>query len=279
MSEPRTDIYFFHVPKTAGSSLSRMIRAAYLPADCCPAQTVRELVAMRPERVPGYRCYTGHLFTLLEPLAGRKLPTVTVLRDPFEQTMSLIRHCQRIDFVAGLRAPLLARGLEKAWKTWPTLRRRIEAAWCPVVMNNFQTRVLGSDVVHPGRLRRTYYGLTYPFLGPEFCDPRLDMDALLDRAKERLRAMAAVGTVERHAETVEAIFDVIGVDRPPTIPWINAGRPPSLRHCRWRDSGIVSHDFAALIDSQNRHDAELHRFAGELLDARLRRVSAEAAAP
>lgn len=272
MNQPRTDIHFYHVPKTAGSSLSLMIRATYPAAECCPAQTVRELVALRPDRVPGYRCYTGHLFTLLEPLAGRTIPTVTVLRDPFEQTMSLIRHCQRFDLVAGIRGPLIARGLEKAWKWWPALRQRIEAGWCPVVMNNFQTRVLGSEIEHPGRLSRNYYGFTYPFLNPGFSSPDVDMDAIFERAKARLRSMAVVGTVERYAETVGAIFGMLGAKPPQVMQWHNSGRGTADRHRGYRESGLVLDQFARLIDEQNHYDSALHRFAGELLDARLRRA-------
>lgn len=266
MPSPQSDIYFFHVPKTAGSSLSLMLRELYHPSECCPAQTVRELVNMNADHVPGFRCYTGHLFTLLQPLARREIPTVTILRDPFEQTMSLIRHCQRIDFIAGLRPPLLARGLEKTWKVWPRLRSRIEKAWCPVVMNNFQTRVLGGDITHPGRLSSTYSGLTYPFLSPDFCSPHLNMDQLLANAKERLQRMAVVGTVERYAETIEAIFAFLQAPLPSTMPWVNSGRSATNRKIKWRDSGMVCKEFAALIERQNEYDYELYRFAGELLE-------------
>jgi hypothetical protein len=153
---------------------------------------------MNPAMVPAYRCYTGHFFSLLEPLAGRPLPTVTVLRDPFEQTVSLIRHCQRIDRIAGVIAPLYARGLEQAWKRLPLLRKAIEKRWVPVVMNNFQTRVLWQLISGiPDKLKADYYGITYPFLEPAFSSPDADMDQLFEKAKARLDKMAVVGTVER----------------------------------------------------------------------------------
>lgn len=263
---PTGEIHFFHIPKTAGTSLSSLVRNAYPPGECIPAHTALELTSMNPAMVPAYRCYTGHFFSLLEPLAGRPLPTVTVLRAPFEQTVSLIRHCQRIDRIGGVIAPLYARGLEQAWKHLPLLRKAIEKRWVPVVMNNFQTRVLGSDIRHPGQLKADYYGITYPFLEPAFSSPDADMDQLFEKAKARLDKMAVVGTVERLPETVSLIFEVIGVPVPQHIPRLNTGNKQAYTH---RRSGKISPAFAALIDKGNKYDRALYDYARQLLDRKL----------
>lgn len=265
-NSPPGEIHFFHIPKTAGTSLSSLIRNAYPSGECIPAHTVLELTAMDPAKVPAYRCYTGHFFSLLEPLAGRALPTVTVLRDPFEQTVSLIRHCQRIDRIGGVIVPLYARGLEQAWKRFPLVRRTIEQRWTPVVMNNFQTRVLGSDILHPGRLKPDYYGITYPFLEPGFSSPDADMDELFEKAKARLDKMAVVGTVERLHETVSLIFEVIGAPVPQHIPRLNSGTMPVRTH---RPAGNTSAELASLIDRENIYDRALYKYANSLLERKL----------
>ena len=64
---PCSDIHFWHIPKTAGTSVAGMIRRAYSFGECIPAHTVRELVAMRAADIPNYRCYTGHFFRCSNP--------------------------------------------------------------------------------------------------------------------------------------------------------------------------------------------------------------------
>ncbi len=255
---PATEIHFFHIPKTAGTSVAGLIRRAYPSEECLPAHTVRELIALPLEVVPRYRCYTGHFFSLLEPMVGRALPTVTILRDPVEQTLSLLRHCQRHVPGAGYVAPFFARLLDLLWQRVPALRARLEASWCPVLMNNFQTRVLGSELRRPERLRRNFHGLTYPFLDPGFCDPAADLERLHARAVERLKTMAVVGTVEQLPETVERIFELLRVPSPDAVPRENV----SPRRER------VSREFLELIERQTCYDRRLHQLAGELLAAR-----------
>jgi len=215
---------------------------------------------MRTDDVPNYRCYTGHFFSLLEPLVGRSLPTVTILRDPVEQTLSLLRHCQRYVPGAGLLSPTLAKALSFVWEKFPTRRSSIEKRFCPVLMNNFQTRVLGSDIIKPGKLERNFYGLTYPFLEPTFCHPNADMERLYERAIARLEAMVVVGTVERLTDTLGLIFKLLGMQCPAEVPHKNISN--SGTRC-------LSNDFRELIELQNSYDIKLHRFATQLLKREL----------
>lgn len=239
--------------------MAGMLRRAYPSGECIPAHTMRELVAMSAADIPNYRCYTGHFFSLLEPLVGRSLPTVTILRDPVEQSLSLMRHCQRYVPGAGLLSPLLARTVPFVWENFPARRALIEKRWCPVLMNNFQTRVLGSSVSMPDSLARNFYGMTYPFLEPSFCSPDADLELLYNRAVERLESMAVVGTVEKLSETVALIFRLVGLSAPSVLPEDNksSSRP------------ALSPEFLELIKKQNYYDFRLHKLATELLDRKL----------
>jgi hypothetical protein len=254
---PSSEIHFWHIPKSAGTSVASLIRRAYPASECIPAHTARDLLAMKAADIPNYRCFTGHFFSLLEPLVGRRLPTVTILRDPVEQTLSLLRHCQRYVPGAGFLAPLLARSLPVLWECFPPIRSRIENAWCPVLMNNFQTRVLAGEFPMPPQIGPNFYCLTYPFLERSFCSPEADMDALYARAVQRLESMVVVGTVERLEETVRQISRRFGLPRPRDIPRENVSRYRTHR---------VSAKFLALLEEQNRYDFRLHRLATELLE-------------
>jgi hypothetical protein len=257
---PNSEIHFWHIPKTAGTSVAGMIRRAYPASECIPAHTARDLLAMRTADIPNYRCFTGHFFSLLEPLAGRRLPTVTILRHPVQQTLSLLRHCQRHVRGAGLFAPLLARSLPFVWERFPPIRSRIESAWCPVLMNNFQTRVLAGAFPMPVQLGRNFYGLTYPFLERSFCSPKVDLDELYARAVQRLESMVVVGTVERLEETVLRICQLFGLPMPCDIPRENVSRNRTLG---------VSSKFLTLVEEQNSYDFRLYRLATELLERNL----------
>ena len=257
---PHSEIHFWHIPKTAGTSVAGLIRRAYPPSECIPAHTARDLLAMRAADIPDYRCFTGHFFSLLEPLVGRCLPTVTILRDPVQQTLSLLRHCQRYVPGAGLFAPFLTRSLSFVWEHFPPSRSRIENAWCPVLMNNFQTRVLAGEFPTPARLGRNFYGLTYPFLERSFCSPEVDLDQLYARAVQRLESMVVVGTVERLEETVCRICELFGLAVPTDIPRENVAR---------NRTPLVSSKFLALVEEQNRYDFRLYRLATELMERNL----------
>ncbi|MCE9518730.1 MAG: hypothetical protein K8R87_04095 [Verrucomicrobia bacterium] len=252
--------------------MAGMIRRAYAPEEGIPAHTVRELIALPPEEIPRYRCYTGHFFSLLRPLVGRDLPTITVLREPFAHTMSLIRHCQRREPQSGWRAPLAARAAHFLWDWFPPARRCLERLCCPVVMNNFQTRVLGCEIEHPGNLNPDFYGLTYPFLHHSLTEPPVDMEVLLERAKSRLREMVVVGTVERFEETVRLVFEHLGVPMPAEIPRDNVNRSFNKRS-QGRDG--VSRAFASLIDRETIYDRALYQYAQELLEAQIKRGGVE----
>lgn len=256
---PTSEIHFWHIPKTAGTSVAGMIRRAYPASECIPAHTARELVAMSADNVPNYNCYTGHFFSILEPLVGRRLPTVTILRDPVEQTLSLLRHCQRYVPGAGLLAPFLARSLPVVWERFPPIRPRIENAWCPVLMNNFQTRVLGSEIRVPDRLPKNFYGMTYPFLDPDFCSDRADLEALYERAVARLESMAVVGTVEQLPETVGLIFKLLGIEPPQLLAKDNIGT----------NSHVHSPQFLELVSKENVYDIRLYRLGARMLQSQL----------
>jgi hypothetical protein len=80
-----TDIYFLHIPKTTGSSLTRLMHDAYPHHERLPVFEWYELIAIESRRLQEYRCFAGHFGSGLDRLLDRRVPTVTLLRDPVRE--------------------------------------------------------------------------------------------------------------------------------------------------------------------------------------------------
>src|SRR3569833_3418616 len=89
------DIYFAHIPMTAGSSLACYIRSAFRQDECMPAHEWKDLSRMSRERIESYRCYLGHFGVSFLSLLQRDIATITFLHDPVERSLSHIKYGER----------------------------------------------------------------------------------------------------------------------------------------------------------------------------------------
>ena len=82
-------VFFMHVPKTGGVSVSTFLQSIFRPAEICPPPTGDGRWRHRPSEVAHFRLFSGHFSTdfidALDP-AGFKL---TVLRHPRERVVSI----------------------------------------------------------------------------------------------------------------------------------------------------------------------------------------------
>ena len=267
------EVYFLHIPKTAGSSLAGLIRRFYPEEDAIPVFEWAELVKMKREEINRYRCYTGHFGTGLYSLLDRPVPTVTLLRDPFERSVSQIKHAAKFDapkptMLPGKPLTNLRTLYDHATKS--PLELWLGPHYTPIGVEDYQTRQLGVDLdINPlmGKPDKREFSLLVREAGKGE-----DMDKVFERAKRRLDSMAVVGTVERFAESVELICDHLGVPAPETIPEDNIAQGRSLRVSH-RDSGKISARTIADIDAITMYDRRLYEYASQLLDARLKQRS------
>ena len=89
-------LYFLHIPKTAGTSVSDWLKRRFDDAEVCPPVLLDDLIALAPDELPRYALFCGHFHQYLPSLLGKPLRTVTVLRDPVSRTFSHWRHIVRV---------------------------------------------------------------------------------------------------------------------------------------------------------------------------------------
>ncbi|MBD1381913.1 sulfotransferase family 2 domain-containing protein [Metabacillus arenae] len=83
---------FVHIPKTAGSTLRRILKKQYDPSEICFAnkeEMKEKLTNFSKEELEKLKCINGHIcFGIHEYLSNRPYVYYTMLRDPVEQVIS-----------------------------------------------------------------------------------------------------------------------------------------------------------------------------------------------
>jgi hypothetical protein len=232
MPEPSEPLLVYvHIPKTAGTSLRRLIARRYpgrfrkAPNTFTHAQAAEERLRALLHEEPPPLAIGGHIvFGLADVLPG-DARYVTVLRDPVERTLS------HFDYLVAPRDPterphgLLARGTP--YRPDLTLDEALtDRRYLP---DNLQTRMLVC--------RRS------PF-------EDLPVDAL-GLAKERLRTFARVGVTERLDQLVAS------------LGW-EQGSPKRKRAGDRRPRSSVTQAQRRAVEEHNALDLELYALAGEL---------------
>lgn len=263
------EVYFLHIPKTAGTALRRYLTRFYPRSERLPYATLDELALASRESLQSYRFYCGHFGTGLYSLIDRPLPTVTMLRHPFDQTVSGMRY--RLRHGSTLKKLEIEIGLTLARTVGFSAAKQGPLRDWALLRFNQQTIALGVDLD------------LNPFLGKP-CETAMlkrrllairefGMDAILERAKRRLDTMVEFGVVERFDEGVGRICDRIGVPRPVEAPVANVA-PGNTPGATYRASGDLPAKLCDLIEANNQFDKALYQYALETLDHRVGLVSA-----
>jgi hypothetical protein len=87
-------IYFLHIPKTAGSSVREMLRMNY-HGKVCPCWNYDDLASSSEACIEKYDVIAGHFGISLLNLFDRHPLTLTFLRHPISRTLSHFMHVKR----------------------------------------------------------------------------------------------------------------------------------------------------------------------------------------
>lgn len=248
-------ILFVHVMKTGGTTLLRHLREVLPPDGYWPDReldlrfegrrlivrhhlSLRYLASLPAERRQRIRLYVGHLPFRAREILGPDVATTTILRDPVERTISLLRQTRR--GAEGITDPIRDARLAEA-----SLEELYERPWIfGPLLHNHQTKVFS--------LRASDDADSY------LDEIHVDEGRLAD-AKAALAEVDVLGVTERYDDFLDDVEAAFG--------WVVARSardnvtPPS-------DRQPVSNELRRRIKLDNAIDIELHQHALELVTRR-----------
>ncbi len=245
------DLYFAHIPKTAGTSVAEVLRKAYGCDAIVPAYTWNELRRLPMRSLRQHRCWVGHLGPLPYAMSARPLMAFTILRDPVERAVSHVEYVKQeiLGKTGNCQGHPVAQHVDKP------LEALLEIPSVRKSLSNAQTAWLGARVDRA----TVRWGIPADF--PRRLHTQLRRagdEVLLARAKEHLDALAVVGTVDRMDESIAAICTLLGVEPPERAPRANVG-PRSRSGLSHRER--IGPELAARLDALNEQDHALLAYA------------------
>lgn len=245
--------YFFHIPKTAGTTLISFLDTKFSPAEVCKPQLWSKLLSENKSDLTGYRLFRGHFYGYLRKYLGMPLHEFTFLRNPIERALSHYGHV--------IREP--NHYFHERAKELGTLRAYMEDDLMGRTVSNFQARslVLDLDPAHiaadmdPESMKNLELELCLETALPDMTDRDL-----LEEAKERLDQFDFVGITECFDHSLFFLCRSMGWSAPyEANPYnINPERPKSSQ-IDWRDMG-------RLVE-MNWVDLELYEYALDLFES------------
>jgi hypothetical protein len=261
MPEPGTEppFFFLHVMKTGGTAFVFNLLQNFgpgevypsdvdkaQPGDLLPYVSIARLLSVSPERRAAIRMYTGHFPFVACELMGGEFRTLTLLRDPIDRSVSVLRHFQRHFNRYELRLGELYDD--------PFIFEHF--------VHNHQTKLF--SITAEDRPETFVSTLTHEenrarhLGGPDPVGPTtITVDsARLATAKTNLAKVGLVGVNERYAEFVERLRARFG--------WWPTGVDTDARVNTADDSAPIDDALRRRIADDNALDLELYAFAQEL---------------
>ncbi|MBQ27453.1 MAG: hypothetical protein CMH81_04845 [Nitrospiraceae bacterium] len=261
MTADLRQIYFLHIPKTAGTSLRKIIEAQFEPEEICPCSVMQELadvVRRDVSELATYPVIAGHMGYTLLSLLPTPPRVITMLRDPVARTISRFNY-MRLHAARSGRAPW---GHNRFLDPDVSIDDFLAFEPTRRLITNFQVRNLAQDF----DLTKTYTDFSGNPIVPKmnklfaYTSTGLSDHDLLSRAKRRLASFEFVGVTERFRDSLDLLCSTFGWEGTMDSPFLNASST-SLGLAR-----PLSNQTLADIQACTSLDAELYRFATEIFE-------------
>ena len=268
-------LYFLHIPKTAGTSTVGLLQRFYQPDQWLPAYPIPELLATSLQTINSYKYFRGHFGLGLFSLLDQPPACITMLRDPFEQLVSLIQYSRRN--LKEWDIPHLPPDYARIFSVLSGSDYLEQAVLDPVaspLFINLQARYLGCEID-----LRSYLGNPSPFLSVEtLTRQETDLNAIVKKAKQRLDSMAVVGIVERFDDSCSLICDFLGIQHQESYPKLNlAPDRQNNGYSTYRQSELISPRFADKIDELIHYDREVYEYGKSIFQRQLESLNHKSA--
>lgn len=259
----RDQIYFLHIPKTAGTSFRKVIEAQFSPEEICPCTVMQELAEMvrrDTKQLASYSLIAGHMGYTVVSFLPTPPRVITMLRDPIARTISRFNYMKQ-HVQGSIRAPWNhARFLD------PDVSIDDFLAFEPTrrLITNFQVRNLAQDF----DLTKTYTDFDGKAIAPKmnklfaYTSTGMSDEDLLSKAKQRLASCEFVGITERFEESVVLLCRTFGWESIMGIPFLNAASQSAGLDCS------LSEQTRADLQACTSLDTALYEFANELFEQR-----------
>ena len=218
----RAPLYFLHIPKTAGSSVTLWLRRQVGDDLACPVQLWDQLTRIERSQLQKYKLFYGHFGVDLAAFLGRDVQTVTMLRDPLSRTISHYRHVRRDP-----RHPLHHRVAQESFEEFVRNRQN----WS--MIENVQARYLVHAPIvfahYAARLDASETKVNRLSLLAEDARFLLDSRYVRERSLETIkRDMTVVGTTEQLPDFLRRVAKKFSLapPEPEAVPFENVA-PPS----------------------------------------------------
>ena len=232
--------FFIHVMKTAGTTFALQLRQTFDESQIYPCRaldhrdssdmepytSLARLASIAPARRDQIRVYMGHFPYIACEFTADECVPLTILREPFARTVSVLNHFQRV------HSKYKNKSLEEIYDD-----AEVFSLW----VDNHQTRVFS---INSGD-------------GPNALAHPTRMDASrLQSAKRNLANVSVVGLTEHYDEFIATLRTRFG--------WWPDGINLDVRANVGDRDITVSRELTRRICSDNRLDFELYEFAKEL---------------
>lgn len=216
-------IYFLHIPKTAGASVSLWLKQQIGEHQTCAAKNWDELIRTEPSELRRFRLFCGHFGIDLKDFLRSRLQSLTILRDPVQRTISHYHHVHR-DAHHPHHRRVARESLDEFVRNpdnWP-------------MIDNFQARYLVQTPVkltdYSPRFDRSDSKLGQLSVLSEDSRFLLDKDYVREKSREVIeRNFKVVGTTERLPEFLNSVAQKFGLPLPwpEDVPFVNVAPLPA----------------------------------------------------
>lgn len=258
LTEPGDPFFFFHIPKTAGSTLVDILEDFFGYQEICPAYYTYELSSLTPTELSNFRFFRGHIdYHVLSRYLKKEPQTITFLRHPVDHAISIFSHLKRKtdeEFVEQEIQAVRQMNLEK-FIFQPDRVINLD-------YSNLQLRTL---VANSHLDLATLLPPTSN--SPDVPDKALPTDQdLLEYGKELLSRFFFVGLAERFEEGLLLLSYHFGLRPLEFIPRIN------VSHNRPAKDTIAPEVYEQ-IAWKSKLDFELYKFGKELFESRFKTMT------